>query len=253
MDYAYVKPMRGLLVTLFLTGCATASLPDYAGNHPANPGATEAPASEPSQTLASYWEQANASDSDEPEADVGSQRMEHSQHRPAATMAATEHDSDQGSDHAHAVSTAGKPGTAGKVAREIKVTAGDTMRYDPSSIQVNPDETIRFIVTNTGKLAHEFVLGDAKEQREHAVMMQKMPGRVHKDANTVTVEPGATKTLIWQFGEAGEVEFACHVPGHYEAGMVGRVLVGVVKPQATQNIHGNRGTNHGNNHHEYDH
>ena len=31
--------------------------------------------------------------------------------------------------------------------------------------------------------------------------------------------------LIWIFDRAGEFSFACRIPGHYEAGMVGRIIV----------------------------
>jgi len=53
-----------------------------------------------------------------------------------------------------------------------------------------------------------------------------MPDMVHEDANTLTLEPGETKSLVWQFTEAGKLEVACHIPGHYEAGMRSRVVVG---------------------------
>ena len=99
------------------------------------------------------------------------------------------------------------------------------MRYDPPEITVRPGETIRFEVKNDGKLRHEFTIGDATEQRAHSEMMKRDPDMVHNDPNTITVEPGVAKTLVWQFGEAGELEIGCHVPGHYEAGMLARVRV----------------------------
>jgi uncharacterized cupredoxin-like copper-binding protein len=37
----------------------------------------------------------------------------------------------------------------------------------------------------------------------------------------VLVEPGQTKELVWKFTKATELDFACNMPGHYEAGMVG--------------------------------
>jgi uncharacterized cupredoxin-like copper-binding protein len=105
------------------------------------------------------------------------------------------------------------------------VIASDTMRYDPPEITVRPGETIRFEVKNAGKLRHEFMIGDATEQRTHSEMMKRDPGMVHNDPNTITLEAGEGKTLVWRFGEAGELEIGCHVPGHYEAGMLARVRV----------------------------
>ena len=41
----------------------------------------------------------------------------------------------------------------------------------------------------------------------------------------ITLKPGQRGGLVWQFGEAGTVDFACLIPGHLEAGMVGKVAV----------------------------
>ena len=49
---------------------------------------------------------------------------------------------------------------------------------------------------------------------------------MHDDANAVLVEPGATAELIWTFTNAADLEFACNIPGHYQAGMYGRVTFG---------------------------
>lgn len=119
----------------------------------------------------------------------------------------------------------GQPGHPDRVDRTIAVSASDAMRYDPPEITVRPGETIRFEVKNDGKLRHEFMIGDATEQRAHSEMMKRDPDMVHNDPNTITLEAGEGKTLVWQFGEAGELEIGCHVPGHYEAGMLARVRV----------------------------
>ena len=138
---------------------------------------------------------------------------------------ASHHKKNAGHDHSTGISAAGQVGSLEKVSRTIKITALDTMRYDKKSIQAKPGETIRFVVTNAGKTKHEFTIGTREEQLEHAEMMASMPGMKHEDGNSVTLEPGETKELIWQFGNAGAVEIACHLPGHYEAGMKARVNV----------------------------
>lgn len=127
--------------------------------------------------------------------------------------------------HGHADSAAGRPGDPGKVGRTIKITAVD-IKYDKSEIRVKAGETIKFVVTNTGKLRHEFMIGDMDEQRQHAEMMKQMPDMVHEDANTLSLEPGETKSLVWQFTKTGKLEVACHIPGHYEAGMRSQIVVG---------------------------
>jgi uncharacterized cupredoxin-like copper-binding protein len=69
------------------------------------------------------------------------------------------------------------------------------------------------------------VLGTIKELKEHAELMRKFPEMEHADPNQVSVEPGMSGELIWQFSKAGTFDFACLVPGHFEAGMVGKVRV----------------------------
>lgn len=132
-------------------------------------------------------------------------------------------------EHGHGASAAGRPGSEQRVDRTVEVTALDTMRFKPVALIVKPGETVRFVVTNAGKIRHEFVIGTPAEQRAHEQMMQQMPNMEHEDPNALTLAPGETKTLVWRFSEAGAVELACHVPGHYRAGMVSTVDV---KPAA---------------------
>lgn len=136
----------------------------------------------------------------------------------AAGMHAGSHD-----DHAVAY---GIPGKVAQVSRTVEVQAGDSMRYSPATISVQRGETIKFVVKNTGKLPHELVLGDARSLKEHAELMRRHPDMEHDDPNAVKVAPGETGTLIWRFTEAGTVDFACLIPGHYEAGMKGSIRVG---------------------------
>jgi len=119
----------------------------------------------------------------------------------------------------------GRPGDPGKVTRNVEVEMNDAMRFNPESIRVKRGETIRFIVKNTGKLKHEMVLGTIEELKQHAELMRKFPEMEHADPNQTSVEPGKTGELIWQFTNAGTFDFACLEPGHYEAGMVGKVQV----------------------------
>jgi len=120
----------------------------------------------------------------------------------------------------------GAPGDPGSVTRTIDVEMNDEMRFRPDRISVKRGETIRFVVRNNGNLKHEMVLGTIDELKGHAEMMRKSPEMEHADPNQVSVEPGKTGELIWQFTRDGTVDFACLEPGHFEAGMVGRILVG---------------------------
>lgn len=117
------------------------------------------------------------------------------------------------------------PGKAAQVDRTIRITTLD-ISMDKTRLDVRAGESVRFIVTNKGQLTHEFIIGDAREQAEHEQEMQQMPDMDMPDEpNGITLKPGQTKTLIWTFGQKGEVEFACHVSGHFAAGMVGKIFV----------------------------
>lgn len=119
----------------------------------------------------------------------------------------------------------GIPGKPENVTRTIAIDMSDSMRFTPANIAVKQNETIKFIVRNRGKIAHEMVLGTDKELKEHYEVMKKHPEMEHADENMVTVQPGKTGEIIWHFTKAGTVDFACLLPGHYEAGMKGTVKV----------------------------
>jgi len=119
----------------------------------------------------------------------------------------------------------GLPGKAANVSRTIKVDMTDNMRFTSADIAVKQGETIRFVVQNSGKIKHEMVLGTAKELKEHYEVMKKNPEMEHADENMVSVAPGKTGEIVWQFTKSGKIDFACLQPGHYDAGMKGLVNV----------------------------
>lgn len=121
--------------------------------------------------------------------------------------------------------TFGKPGDPAKVSRTVAVDMTDAMRFTPGNISVKKGETIRFVVKNSGQLKHEMVLGTAKEMREHAELMKRFPEMEHADPNQLSLEAGKTGELIWQFTRAGTFDFACLQPGHFDAGMHGKIAV----------------------------
>ncbi|MDP1742389.1 cupredoxin family protein [Polaromonas sp.] len=127
----------------------------------------------------------------------------------------------------HEGSAIGKPGQAANVSRAIKIDMTDNMRFTSADIAVKQGETIRFVVQNSGKVKHEMVLGTAKELKEHYEVMKKNPEMEHADENMISVAPGKTGEIIWQFTKSGKIDFACLQPGHYDAGMKGAVNVTV--------------------------
>ena len=119
----------------------------------------------------------------------------------------------------------GMPGKANKQTRTIKVDMIDAMRFLPDTITVKEGETIRFVVTNSGRMLHEMVIGTPEKLKEHAAMMAKHPGMQHEAPNLAHVAPGKTGEIVWTFNRPGTFEFACLIAGHYEAGMRGTLAV----------------------------
>ncbi len=119
----------------------------------------------------------------------------------------------------------GIAGDAASVRRTIAITMTDRMRFTPDRIEVKQGETIRFTQKNTGKIMHEFVIGTKQELDEHAALMVKFPNMEHDEPYMAHVGPGKAGQIIWTFNRAGEFDFACLIPGHYQAGMVGRIRV----------------------------
>ncbi len=120
----------------------------------------------------------------------------------------------------------GAPADAAQATRTINVTTLDSLAFDPATIGVLAGETVTFAVTNTGKIIHEFTVGDAAMQQEHAQKMAHAPdGMSHDTPNSVRVDAGETGRITWRFGDAGTLEYACHQSGHYGAGMRGIIKV----------------------------
>ena len=119
----------------------------------------------------------------------------------------------------------GREGDPKKVSRTVNVDMGDTMRFSPASLTVKQGETVRFVVKNNGKTMHEMVLGTMKELKEHAELMKKHPGMEHDEPYMAHVAPGKTERIVWQFNRAGEFYYGCLVPGHFDAGMIGKINV----------------------------
>ncbi|WP_339530473.1 cupredoxin family protein [Pseudomonas mucidolens] len=142
----------------------------------------------------------------------------------------------------------GEAAPAAQATRTVQVLLED-IAFSPKSLDVKAGETVRFVLVNKGRLLHEFNLGDATMHADHQKEMLKMqasgmltatgmgkmdhramghadmPGMQHDDPNSVLVEPGKTAELTWTFSKAGALEFACNIPGHYQAGMVGTLNV----------------------------
>ncbi|WP_458796643.1 copper-resistant cuproprotein CopI [Pseudomonas saxonica] len=141
----------------------------------------------------------------------------------------------------------GHPAPAASATRTVEVDMSD-IAFSPKSLDVKAGETVRFVLVNKGQLLHEFNLGHAAMHAAHQKEMLEMQqngmltptgmsresmdhsamghgAMKHDDPNSVLVAPGKTAELTWTFTKTDNLEFACNVPGHYQAGMVGAVKV----------------------------
>lgn len=119
----------------------------------------------------------------------------------------------------------GIAGDAKDARRTIEIAMTDDMRFTPSNIEVKQGETVKFVVRNKGKVLHEMVIGDKKTLDEHAALMAKFPNMEHDEPYMSHVAAGKEGTLVWNFNRPGDFDFACLIPGHYQAGMVGKIKV----------------------------
>jgi len=119
----------------------------------------------------------------------------------------------------------GIAGDAQAVTRTIEIRMSDKMRFTPDVIDVREGETVRLVHRNGGKMLHEFVLGTRQELEAHAALMLKFPNMEHDEPYMAHVGAGQKGEIVWTFNRAGEFDFACLIPGHYQAGMVGKVRV----------------------------
>ena len=141
----------------------------------------------------------------------------------------------------------GEKGKLSEVDRTIEIKMYDNY-FEPNEIIIKKGETIKFIVSNYGELVHEFNIATKemhiKHQPEMAklveheilladkidhVKMKKMSKKDHSlghsHANSVLLEPKETGEIIWKFTKDISLEMACNMPGHYEAGMVGKINI----------------------------
>ncbi|MCF7484609.1 cupredoxin family protein [Vibrio cyclitrophicus 1F53] len=119
------------------------------------------------------------------------------------------------------MSEVGMPAKGAKPDKVVHVLLSDDMKITfKNKVDIEPNDVVQFVVMNTGKIDHEFSIGSASEQLEHREMMKNMGNHAHDSGSTVTVEPGKAKQLLWHFHGDNNVEFACNIPGHAEAGMV---------------------------------
>lgn len=112
-----------------------------------------------------------------------------------------------------------------RASRTVEVSMSDEMRFTPEHLQVREGETLRFRIVNGGGVMHEMVIGTREMLDEHAALMARFPNMEHDEPYIAHVAPGERGEIAWTFNRAGRFEFACLIPGHFQAGMTGTIEV----------------------------
>tara|TARA_A100001011_G_scaffold366623_1_gene419322 strand:+ start:642 stop:1166 length:525 start_codon:yes stop_codon:yes gene_type:complete len=115
----------------------------------------------------------------------------------------------------------GRVGKSSEASKKVAIELNDQFRFSPEVIPVAVGETLQLDFKNTGQMRHEWVIGTPFEISEHLELMRRFPDMEHDEPHNVHVDPGQSRTLVWQFNREGRFEYACLLPGHYEAGMRG--------------------------------
>ena len=138
------------------------------------------------------------------------------------------HSDGHGAGHRGHGSAAGEPGDPKQAGRVIEIVMREgpgTMTYTPDRIEVSRGEQVKFVLRNAGELRHELLIDSVANNARHKIEIEKHPDMSHQEPNGRHVEPRQSAELVWRFTTAGTFEFACLIPGHYETGMKGVVVV----------------------------
>lgn len=131
--------------------------------------------------------------------------------------------------HVHKKFEAGEPGNPKKPSRTVEMTMQETedgkMKFTPEKIEVRRGDQVKFVLKNVGRADHEFMLDTVEHNARHKLAMEKNPDMEHDDPNGKRLAPQKRSEIVWRFTKPGTFEFACLIPGHYESGMHGIVVV----------------------------
>lgn len=104
------------------------------------------------------------------------------------------------------------------------------MHFIPDRIEVKAGELVAFVVTNPNDIPHEVYIGTEADQVAHHAMHMaagaSAQAQVPHGGYGIFLSPHETAVVSYRFDTPGKVLLGCHLPGHWEAGMVATVVVG---------------------------
>lgn len=95
-------------------------------------------------------------------------------------------------------------------------------QFEVDEIKVRVGTRVRFVLRNEDPIGHELIVGDEAVHAVHTAGTHTEHAPIPGEVSVRALETGVT---TFEFDEPGEVEFACHLPGHYESGMHGTIVV----------------------------
>jgi len=140
----------------------------------------------------------------------------------------------------------GEEGDPNKIDRVVNIKMYDNY-YEPNIVKIKKGETIKFIIENLGEMVHEYNIGTKEMHIKHQPEMQKLIDHEillvdkidkikmkkmskmdhslgHSHSNSIMLEPQTSGEIIWKFSKDINLEMACNIPGHYESGMIGKLI-----------------------------
>lgn len=91
-------------------------------------------------------------------------------------------------------------------AKTIVLEGPNELKFVPDSATGAVGQELKITLKNTGALEHNFVWDESGEE-------------------VIATKAGEEKSISRTFDTAGEYGFHCSVPGHKEAGMVGKIVI----------------------------
>jgi len=103
------------------------------------------------------------------------------------------------------------------------------MKFVPDRIEVQAGQMVAFVVDNPTDIAHELFIGDEADQLAHHGTHVAVPSAdqamVPHYGYGFYLASHETKVVTYRFDSTREIMLGCHLPGHWEAGMVAIVTV----------------------------
>ena len=95
-------------------------------------------------------------------------------------------------------------------------------RFLPSSLRVMAGTEVRFVVSNHDPISHEFIVGPPDVHARHRDGTEP---RHEPRPGEISLAPDEQAVTTYLLDEPGNVEVACHLPGHVNYGMRGEIEV----------------------------